>query len=186
MTLQDKASLRKIAFAARKSAHGQGLDQAANAALLKAAEALPNAQVIAGYMPIRTEVSPLATMAALSDAGKRICVPVITGEQQPLEFHEWTPTSDMVDGPFGAMVPRSGERLIPDVLIMPLVAFDKTGTRLGYGGGFYDRSLAQIAAKKQVRAVGFAYAAQELDVLPKEPTDWPLDAIVTEMGAVTF
>lgn len=186
MITEDKAALRKTAFAARKIAHGQGLDEAANAALLKVLEDMPGAEIIAGYMPIRTEVSPLPTMTILYGQEKRICVPVITGEGQPLEFHEWVPGGEMVDGPFGAQVPKSGAVLVPDVLIMPLVAFDAKGTRLGYGGGFYDRSLEQISSCKQVKAIGFAYSAQKMTHLPREATDWPLDLIVTERGANDF
>ncbi|MBC6443214.1 MAG: 5-formyltetrahydrofolate cyclo-ligase [Rhodobacteraceae bacterium] len=186
MTFADKAALRRAALAAREIAHGQSLDEVANTALVATIEALPNAGVIAGYVPIRTEISPLPTMTILHGMEKRICVPVIAGVAQPLKFHEWVPGCHMVDGPFGTQVPKAGAGLVPDLLIMPLVAFDATGTRLGYGGGFYDRSLKQIATQKFVRAVGFAYNAQEMDTLPREVTDWPLDMIVTETGLRVF
>lgn len=82
------------------------------------------------------------------------------------------------------MVPASGAWLVPDVLIVPLVAFDRSGGRLGYGGGFYDRTLAELRAAGPVTAIGFAYAAQEADALVQEATDAPLDQIVTEREVI--
>jgi 5-formyltetrahydrofolate cyclo-ligase len=181
-----KALARKAAFAARKAAHGTGLDQAANTNLLTALATHPEARIVAGYMAIRTEVDPLPAMTALVAEGRRVCVPVIQGAGQPLKFLEWHPGAEMVAGPFGAMVPAEAEALEPEVLIAPLVAFDRRGYRLGYGGGFYDRSLEGLRAKRPTRAIGFAYAAQELAEVPTEPTDQPLDGIVTEQGFVRF
>jgi 5-formyltetrahydrofolate cyclo-ligase len=92
----------------------------------------------------------------------------------------------MVEGPFGAKIPEAGADVIPEVLIVPLVAFDARGFRLGYGGGFYDRTLEGLRARGPVVAVGFAYGAQEAEALPLEPTDQRLDAIVTEAGVRVF
>ena len=129
-----KSDARKLAFAARKAAHGTGLDEAANRNLIGQLALYRDARVIAAYMPIRTEVSPIATMTILHGQEKRICVPVIQGDGQPLKFQEWTPDVEMIDGPFGAAVPETGEFLQPDVVITPLVSFDRRGYRLGYGG----------------------------------------------------
>ena len=90
----------------------------------------------------------------------------------------------MVDGPFGAKVPALLDWVDPEILIVPLVAFDRYGGRLGYGGGFYDRTLQQLRAARATLAIGFAYSAQEADDLPLEPTDQPLDMIVTETGVI--
>lgn len=92
----------------------------------------------------------------------------------------------MIDGPFGAQVPRAGVWVTPDVVIVPLVAFDRKGGRLGYGGGFYDRTLEGLRAQAPVVAIGYAFAAQEAEDLPLEPTDQPLDMIVTEAGIRRF
>lgn len=181
-----KSEARTKAFAARKGAFGSGLDEDANRNLIGQLALYPQAHVIAAYMPIRTEVSPIATMTILHGQDKRICVPVIQGEGQPLKFQEWTPDGAMVDGPFGASVPETGAFLVPDVVITPLVAFDRKGYRLGYGGGFYDRSFEEICAQKPVVAVGFAYSAQELKRVPTEPTDHRLNAMVTEREALRF
>lgn len=181
----DKAAARKAAFASRKLAHAKGLDAAANETLLALVQRA-GAGVVAGYMPIRTEISPLVAMAALHRAGRRVCVPVIQGSARPLLFREWTPSSVMVDGPFGAAVPETGDWLEPELLVTPLVGFDGRGYRLGYGGGFYDRTFELLRGRRPTLGVGFAYAAQELPRVPTEPTDQPLDLVVTERGVRAF
>ncbi len=179
-----KADARKSAFACRKAAHALGKGEAANRNLIGYLALFPNAEIISAYMPIRTEISPLATMTILHGQGTRICVPVIQGTAQPLKFQEWTPDVEMVDGPFGAAVPAQGAFLKPDLIIAPLVAFDRKCYRLGYGGGFYDRSFEELEAEKPVFGVGFAYTAQELPKVPREATDRQLDAVVTEKGVI--
>jgi 5-formyltetrahydrofolate cyclo-ligase len=181
MTLaEEKAALRRVAFARRKAAHAEGLDAAAQAAL--AAYLSPwVGRPLAGYLPIRTEIDPTPVMAAWTGP---VAVPVIDGPGRPLRFRAWTPGGRMVSGPFGVPVPDMGEEMVPDVLIVPLVAFDRAGGRLGYGGGFYDRTLAGLRAGGRIHAVGLAYAAQEEARLPGEATDALLDAIVTEREVV--
>lgn len=98
-------------------------------------------------------------------------------------FRDWSPEAPLEEGAFGVMVPAGGREVVPDLLIVPLLAFDARGYRLGYGGGFYDRTLEVLRRDGQVRAVGFAYSAQFQPDLPLEPTDQPLDEIVTETGA---
>ena len=163
-----KTALREAAFAAREVAFGTGLevllfglDGPAQAALLEEIGPVRD-QIIAGYMPMRTEIDPLPVMAALADHN-RICVPVIAGRALPLRFREWRPDGAMVDGPFGALVPETGDWLEPDILIVPLVGFDTGCNRIGYGGGFYDRTLEGLRATRPTRAIGFAYDAQLLD-----------------------
>ena len=92
----------------------------------------------------------------------------------------------MVDGPFGARVPAEAEEVVPEVLIVPLVAFDARGYRLGYGGGFYDRTLEGLRAARKTVAIGYAFSAQAMDEVPLEPTDQRLDAMVTEAGVIWF
>jgi 5-formyltetrahydrofolate cyclo-ligase len=175
-----KAAARRAAFARRKAAHELGLDVSAQARL-NAYLAPFAGGALAGYMPIRSEIDPLPVMA--SWAGP-VAVPMIVGKGQPLRFRSWRPGAAMIDGPFGARVPEDGEDIVPQVLIVPLVAFDRTGARLGYGGGFYDRTLAALRSVRSVHAVGFAYAAQEATDLPCGETDVPLDAVVTEREVV--
>ena len=175
-----KAAARRAAFMRRKAAHGLGLDARAQARL-NAYLAPFAGRSLAGYMPIRSEIDPLPVMASWNGP---VAVPVIVGAGQPLRFRSWRPGVAMVEGPFGARVPEAGEEIVPEVLIVPLVAFDRMGSRLGYGGGFYDRTLAALRSARSVHAVGFAYAAQEAAVLPCEETDVRLDAVVTEREVV--
>ncbi|MCC5971021.1 MAG: 5-formyltetrahydrofolate cyclo-ligase [Pararhodobacter sp.] len=177
-----KAAARKTAYATRAAVHGQGRDGAAQAHLQSALigfEAAP----LSGYMPIRTEIDPLPVMAA--HAGP-VGVPVIVGMGQALDFRLWTPDCAMIAGPFGARIPAEGPRLVPQVLIVPLLAFDARGYRLGYGGGFYDRTLAVLRAAGPVLALGFAYGAQEVPVVPIDAYDQRLDGVVTEDGVRWF
>lgn len=186
MDLSDaKAALRASARARRRAAHetSPGAAQAARDEFL-AAGLHRGAGIISAYRRIRTELDPEPLMLALIERGCRLLVPVIEGEGLPLKFREWTPGARMVPGPFGAEVPAGGAWLEPDLLIVPLLAFDAAGRRLGYGGGFYDRTLARLRAAGPARAIGFAYAAQHVEEVPAEETDQLLDAIVTEAGTV--
>lgn len=176
-----KAAARNAAFAARKAAFD--LDSGGAAGLLSSVLAGYRGVPLAGYMPIRSEISPLAAMAEASAHGP-VCVPVIIGAGQPLRFSRWTPDGPLRDGPFGARVPELDDFLEPEILIVPLVAFTRAGGRLGYGGGFYDRTLERLRARRATLAIGFAYGAQEADALPLEPTDQPLDMIVTERDVI--
>jgi 5-formyltetrahydrofolate cyclo-ligase len=138
---------------------------------------------LSGYMPMRTEIDPLPAMAAHQGP---VGVPVIMGKAMPLRFREWTPGAAMVEGAFKALIPAEGAWVEPEVLIVPLLSFDARGYRLGYGGGFYDRTLEGLRARHGVLAVGFAFAAQEVDEVPIDATDQRLDAVVTEQGVRLF
>ncbi len=177
-----KSEVRGEALRRRRATHGTGLDGPAQEALGRALSPWRD-RSLAGYVPIRTEIDPWSVMAQWTAT---VCVPVIRGAGLPLEFHRWTPGCDMVEGPFGAAVPATPDRVEPDVLIVPLVAFDRQGYRLGYGGGFYDRTLERLRSLRPILAIGFAYAVQELETLPVELTDQPLDAVVTEEGEFWF
>jgi 5-formyltetrahydrofolate cyclo-ligase len=174
-----KAALRKAALAARAEAHAAGQGQAAE--ILADLLAGERGRVLAGYMAMRSEIDPRAAMAAHDGP---VGVPVIEGKGAPLRFREWSPGARMQPGTFGAEVPAEGAWVEPEVLIVPLVAFDARGYRLGYGGGFYDRTLEGLRARGRVLAVGFAYSAQEVAEVPVEATDQPLDAVVTERGVI--
>ncbi|MCB1310653.1 MAG: 5-formyltetrahydrofolate cyclo-ligase [Sedimentitalea sp.] len=178
-----KAEARKAAFARRKAAHA--LRDGRSAAFLSQVLGAHRGVPLAGYMPIRTEIDPLPAMAEAAAHGP-LAVPVIAGPGQPLRFSRWHPGRVLRPGPFGAQIPERDDFLIPEIVIVPLVAFDASGGRLGYGGGFYDRTLALLRAARPTLAIGFAYAAQEAERLPLEKTDQPLDMIVTEKGVRAF
>lgn len=176
-----KAEARKAAFAARKEAFARGQGQAAG--ILADFLAGHGEKVLAGYMPMRTEIDPLPAMAAHQGP---VGVPVILGPAQALKFREWTPGCAMEEGAFKAFIPVEGAWVEPEVVIVPLVAFDGRGYRLGYGGGFYDRTLEGLRLKRPTIAVGFAFDAQEMNEVPIEETDQKLDFIVTESGVRAF
>jgi len=179
-----KTAARKAAFARRQTAFDT-CDPAAGATRLAEVLAKHTGRPLAGYMPMRTEIDPLPAMAAHSRTGP-VGVPVIAARAAPLLFHRWTPDTPMQDGPFGARIPAKGSPMTPEILIVPLVAFDRNGNRLGYGGGFYDRTLEGLRAERPVLAIGFAWAAQEAADLPLESTDQPLDLIVTDRDVLAF
>lgn len=178
-----KAEARKAAFARRKAAHEAARPGASGhlSEVLAGYRGVP----LSGYMPIRTEIDPLPAMEEAAAHGP-VGVPVIRGAGLALEFSRWEPGCALRQGPFGALVPDVDEVFEPEILIVPLVAFDRNGGRLGYGGGFYDRTLERLRARRATLAIGFAYAAQEAEFLPLEPTDQPLDMIVTEAGVIAF
>lgn len=174
----DKAALRPRAAEARAVAFAALGPWAADTAL-RAALLSHRGKVLAGYLPMRTELSPLAGMAAHDGP---VCVPVIAGRGQALRFRAWMPGGALVPGGFGTSVPASGAWLVPELLIVPLLAFDARFHRLGYGGGFYDRTLAALRAGGGCTALGLGFVAQGMTAVPVGPHDAPLDGIVTEAG----
>lgn len=171
-----KAELRRAALAAR----GQGGDAAALTRNLIAALAPHAGKVLAGYWPMRDEADPRPAMAAHDGP---ICLPVVLGPARPLIFRRFD--GRLEPGGFGTShPPADSSELRPEVLIVPLAGFDRAGNRLGYGGGFYDRTLAELRALGPVTAIGFAYSVQEIDKIPVEPTDAPLDLVVTDRDVI--
>ena len=178
-----KQAARTAGFARRKQAHAQAGPGAAGH--LSQVLAGYRGVALAGYMPIRTEIDPIPAMEEATAHGL-VGVPVIRATGQALVFSRWQPDGAMVAGPFGARIPAQEDLIVPEILIVPLVAFDLNGGRLGYGGGFYDRTLEALRKERATLAIGFAYAAQQAGDLPLEPTDQPLDMIVTEDGVHEF
>ena len=176
-----KSAARKAAFSRRQAAHD--LDTGAGAGVLSSVLAGYRGVPIAGYLPIRSEIDPIPAMTEAAAHGP-VAVPVIQGDGLPLRFSRWLPDGPLRAGPFGVSVPEVDDFLTPEILIVPLVAFTRDGARLGYGGGFYDRTLEELRSSRAVLAIGFAYAAQEDAALPLEPTDQKLDMIVTDQGVV--
>jgi 5-formyltetrahydrofolate cyclo-ligase len=179
-----KRAAREAALAARRqaSAAGAGAARQAAAHALDAIAGRRGVRVVSGYLPIRHEIDPLPAMLALDGLGYRICVPVIDAPRKPLGFRAWAPGVEIVKGTFGVLVPATGAELEPDAMLVPMLAFDARGFRLGYGGGFYDRTVAALRARRPLLTLGFAFAAQRVPDLPVGPHDQALDAIVTEDG----
>lgn len=182
-----KAALRVAAHKRRAAFHPSLRAEAAAAAAQHFFAGIPVAEseVVAAYWPIRDEMDVKAVVARLMDAGQPVCLPVVLGDEQPLELRLWQDGAPLYEAGFGTLAPsEDAPRAEPDVILMPLLGFDKHGTRLGYGGGYYDRTLA--ALHKRPRLIGFAFALQEVDHIPRDAHDVPLDAVVTEAGVRTF
>lgn len=140
--------------------------------------------VTAGYVPIRDELDPNPLLDALASAGATCCLPVILGRGQPLRFRLWRPGDALVPGPFGVPSPaEDAAEISPTLILVPMLGFDRKGHRLGYGAGFYDRTLDRLRRHGRVLAIGLAYAGQELSLIPADDHDQPLDWIVTEREA---
>jgi 5-formyltetrahydrofolate cyclo-ligase len=142
---------------------------------------VPAGAIVSGYWPIGSELDVLPLLRRFSEAGHVCALPVVEGRGRPLRFRVWRPGAAMVEAGYGIMVPAGGAPWVtPSVLLVPLLAFDRTGCRLGYGAGYYDRTLAELRAERSVLAVGVAFAAQEMDAVPRDVYDQRLDWIVTD------
>lgn len=183
----EKALLRKTARARRQALAPQFRAEASNAISFHFFDkvAFGPEDAIAGYWCIRDEVDCQPILVCLMDGGQTVVLPVVTGAEEPLEFRIWGADAPLYEAGFGTLAPSDlAPRAEPDIILMPLLGFDKAGTRLGYGGGYYDRTLAFL--RKRPMLVGLAFSAQALDHIPREPHDIPLDAVVTENGVEFF
>ena len=138
----------------------------------------------AAYLPIRSEISPLPLIRALQKAGHETAMPITPAEGKPLSFYRWAVGDDLENGPYGTRQPAAvGRPVLPDVILAPLLAFDHAGRRLGYGGGFYDRTIADLVKRRHsVSVIGLGYDGQKLDRVPIGQHDMPLDAVLTPSG----
>jgi 5-formyltetrahydrofolate cyclo-ligase len=178
--------LRHSARAARAAAHAKGGEASAKAAANFMGRFAPApGTVVSAYWAMGEELDARPLMAALDAQGARIVLPVVTGRAVALVFRLWRPDAPLDRGALGIGEPGAeAEVLTPRVLIVPLLAFDRRGYRLGQGGGYYDRTLRALRAAGPVLAVGFAYAAQEVAAVPHGPNDEPLDAVATERDVI--
>ena len=182
-----KVAARKAASAARKKAAAEvGRDTASDAIASNFLQSLSleQVEVISGFLPIGSEIDTRPLLRKVLAKGIDICLPAVLKRDHPLEFRQWRDGDPLVDEDFGTQAPApTATVVLPDVLIVPLLAFDRAGYRLGYGGGFYDRSLEKLRRDKPVLAVGVAFAGQETDSVPRDENDQPLDWIITEREA---
>ena len=183
----NKAALRVLAHKRRSAMLGSVRADAARLAAehFFTGMAIGPGEVVAAYWPIRDELDCRPVLTRLMDAGQPVCLPVVIGDGLPLELRLWEEGAPLYPSGFGTLAPAEAAPLAePDVILMPLLGFDKHGTRLGYGGGYYDRTLAAMG--RTPRLVGFAFSAQELEHIPRDGHDTPLDAVVTEAGFRQF
>jgi 5-formyltetrahydrofolate cyclo-ligase len=183
-----KADLRTAALAAR-DALSDAQRAAASEALAKRGLPLdikPGA-VVAGYSPIRGEIDPAPLMRQLAGEGARLALPVITARGQSLRFRLWHPGDRLLPGPLGILEPSpAAAEIHPDIVLVPLAAFDRIGHRIGYGAGHYDRTLVHLHKSKGFAAIGLAFSAQEVAAVPALQHDVALDYVLTETKAFDF
>ena len=141
---------------------------------------VPPGAMVAGFWPLAGEIDVRPLLMALHEAGHPLCLPRTPPRGQPLAFHRWRPGDALRAGRFGTFAP-DGPLAVPDLLLVPLLAFDRSGRRLGYGGGYYDRTLAGLPG---ARTIGCAFAAQEAACVPAGPADILLGAVATELGFI--
>ncbi|MFN3743322.1 MAG: 5-formyltetrahydrofolate cyclo-ligase [Hyphomicrobiaceae bacterium] len=181
-----KRALRERQKARRAAALAE-LGAAVNEGLVRHGMALLGDRppgVVSGYYPMEGEISPLPLMAALSAKGHVLALPVIQGKAAPLLFRAWTPGDALIAGMWGIRQPASERPVVlPDILLVPLLAFDARGYRLGYGGGYYDRTLRHLRSLKPALAVGLGLDALEVDAVPHLDYDERLDWILTPSGS---
>ena len=180
---QRKVELRRSAACQRKAAHAR-LGPSAGALLARNFQSnidLAPAAPASGYAPIGNEMDVFPLLTALAAAGHPCALPVVTGAKTPLIFRQWEPGAPLTEAAFGVAVPAaSSPEIVPAVVLVPMLAFDAKCRRIGYGAGYYDRTLAELRAGGPVLAIGIAYADQQVEEIPVDKFDQSLDMIVTE------
>ena len=177
-----KATLRQEARARRDA-----LPAETRAAVAQAIAARPfpiavaAGVIMSGFMPLKSEINPLPLMRRLAEGGARLALPVVAGKGKPLTMRAYAFGDRLAAGVWGIREPKpDAPEVFPDILLVPLLAFDRRGHRLGYGAGYYDMTITALRARKTVVAVGIAYAAQEVAEVPTTPRDARLDLVLTE------
>jgi 5-formyltetrahydrofolate cyclo-ligase len=156
-------------------------DAAATIAATPLPVELPRGVIVAGYSPINSELDPFPLMQALAGKGAVLALPVVIARDHALIFREWQPDEGLVRGAFGIFQPPSdADEVDPDIVLVPLAAFDRAGHRIGYGRGYYDRTLQGLRSKKKITVIGLAFAVQEIETVPRLPHDEQLDCVLTE------
>ena len=183
-----KAALRAEALARRDAMPAPGRQAAAEAIAARPFPvAIKPGLVVSGFMPMKTEINPLPLLRKLADAGVQLALPAIAGRGKPLIMRAWKFGDPFKAGQWGIRepVPKAPE-VKPDILIVPLAAFDRAGHRIGYGAGYYDMTINALRATKKVIAIGIAFAAQEIAKVPATEHDAPLDLVLTEREVIDF
>jgi 5-formyltetrahydrofolate cyclo-ligase len=183
-----KAELRAEALAKRDALP---VDMRAVAAKAITARAFPIAMkpgiIVAGFMPMKSEINPIPLMRKLAAAGAQLALPTIAGRGQPLIMRAYRFGDKLARAQWSIREPKSDvPKVAPDILIVPLAAFDRAGQRIGYGAGYYDLTIRALRGKKPVAAVGIAFAAQEIREVPATPRDERLDFVLTERETIDF
>jgi 5-formyltetrahydrofolate cyclo-ligase len=181
-----KGQLRREALARRDALPAQSRQLAAAAIAARAFPLIIAAgTIVSGFMPLKSEINPLPLMRKLADAGARLALPVVVGRGKPLIMRSWQWGEPLVPGVWGIREPGpAAAEVQPDILLVPLLAFDRSGHRIGYGAGYYDLTIAQLRARKPIAAIGIAFAAQEVEAVPRTAFDAQLDLVLTESETI--
>ena len=181
-----KAELRRDALARRDAIPAAVRAEAAEQVALRPFPiALRDGACVSGFFPLRSEINPVPLMRRLAGGGAKLALPVVVGRGQPLVFRAWSFGAPLGSGVWGIREPLpDAPELLPDVLIVPLAAFDRTGHRIGYGAGYYDLTPQRLRAAKPVTAIGLGFAAQEIARVPATPRDAKLDLVLTEREVI--
>jgi len=138
-------------------------------------------------MPIGSEINPIPLMKRLADGGAKLALPVVIGRGKPLALRAWAFGDKLIEQQWNIKIPPPGvPELDPDVMLVPLAAFDRRGHRIGYGAGYYDMTIAGVRARKSVVAIGLAFALQEVELIPNSAQDERLDFVMTERETIDF
>jgi 5-formyltetrahydrofolate cyclo-ligase len=186
--IPSKADLRAVALAAREKLSEKQRHAAANA-LAKRGLPIEITQglVISAYSPIRNEIDPAPLMEKLAAQGARLALPIVTARGKSLSFRSYKPGDRLTLGMLGIPEPSpAAAEVVPDIMLVPLAAFDATGHRIGYGAGHYDYTFAHLRKQKAITAIGLAFAAQEIEAIPALSHDVPLDYVLTEKRVFDF
>jgi 5-formyltetrahydrofolate cyclo-ligase len=139
--------------------------------------------IVSGYSPLKSEINPLPLMRRFAEAGAQLALPVVAGRGRPLIMRAWGFGQELGSGVWGIREPKpESPEVFPDILIVPLLGFDRRGHRIGYGAGYYDMTITRLRTQKAIIAFGVAFAAQEIDEIPTSPRDARLDLVLTEHG----
>jgi 5-formyltetrahydrofolate cyclo-ligase len=184
----EKAELRAAALAKREAMPPQQRADAANTiAARDFPVAMPKGAIVSGFSPMKSEINPIPLMRKLFDAGAQLALPVIVGRGKPLIMRAWKFGDPFKAGQWGIREPvAEAPEVHPDILIVPLAAFDRRGHRIGFGAGYYDMTIAALRAKKRITAVGIAFSVQEIERVPSTDRDARLDFMLTEREVIDF
>jgi 5-formyltetrahydrofolate cyclo-ligase len=183
-----KARLRQQALARRDALLPTERAAAADSIAAKPFPvAFERGMIISGFSPMKSEINPVPLMRKLADAGAQLALPAIAGRGKPLIMRAWNFDDPLKAGQWNIREPApDAPEVAPDILIVPLAAFDRVGHRIGYGAGYYDMTIAALRVKKRVIAVGIAFAAQEIPQVPATARDARLDLVLTERETIDF
>ena len=187
-TERSKAELRTAALAKRDALSDKLRAAAAKAVAGRGLpiEIKPGA-IVSGYSPIRSEIDPVPLMRTLGAQGARLALPAVMARGKSLAFRAWSPDDRLMMGPLGILEPSpAAAEVIPDIMLVPLAAFDRLGHRIGYGAGHYDYTLAHLRRIQPIAAIGLAFSAQEIDAVPALQHDVALDYVLTETRVFDF